>query len=264
MLARSKAQQPAEPVAGDIFKSLNWASSERTEEESLPGWFRREQQEFEKTNGGPRPFQWTRLYIARELYFSIRLNALLKSLGIKGLYCSMGQSDKPNSDELAWVADKRRLLVDLGLADRAVAKGSANGWFRKYLKKRVGKSVEYDWIKIEADLEFPLPDSYKQFVSTVGDMTFDDVDDQEGFAVHILPPTGLDQSYRKGWIELSDEESGEVDGLMFASTDYGDCLCFDLSKNAPDYPVYLYDHEMNGFEAYAYDFMECIQRLAGK
>ena len=236
-------------------------------EESTQGWQRRQQQDFEKTGQRPPPFQWTRLFFGRELYFSVRLHSLLKSLGIKGLnvYVPYAEtSAKPTSDELAWVAKKRQLLVELGLAEKPVAKGAVDRWFRKYLKKKAGERVEYDWNKIETDLGFPLPSTYKEFVATVGEMTFDDVDDEEGFTVQILAPTGLDQSYRKGWTEHSDEESAEVDGLMFASTDYGDCICFDLAKNAPDYPVWWYNHEIMAFEAYAQNFAECIQRLAGE
>jgi hypothetical protein len=51
---------------------------------------------------------------------------------------------------------------------------------------------------------------------------------------------------------------------MFASTDFGDCLVFDVSAKGGDYPVFWYDHEGNTMEPFAPNFAECIKRFAQK
>jgi hypothetical protein len=61
---------------------------------------------------------------------------------------------------------------------------------------------------------------------------------------------------------LGDEESRKVDGIMFGATGHGDAFCFDLASEGPEYVVYLYDHELSGFEAYASNFKEFVQRVS--
>jgi hypothetical protein len=101
-------ERPVAAIPQDVFKSLNWSSYETIGEESpwyyknILGW---------TTKQPVPPFQWTRITLGRELYFSIRLRALLKKLGIKGLSVCSGQDDRPNREELAWVDEMHRGLA---------------------------------------------------------------------------------------------------------------------------------------------------------
>lgn len=252
-------------VTQDVFKSSNWSSSESIGEESrwyymhILGWKKREK---------VPPDQWTRISLGRELYFSIRLVTLLKSLGIRGLFPFGCDDEKPNADDRAWVDEKLRLLVQQGLVEKPAVKPSPtmDKWFRNYLKTNAANErVRYDFAALEKKHGVELPLAYKEFISTVGEKSYFDVDGTEGFTVHVLLPQKLDfRSYRKGRVQVADEESSEVDGLMVALTDHGDCFCFDLSASAPNYPVFHFEHELNGFEPYAQDFKEFIKRCAGK
>jgi hypothetical protein len=56
----------------------------------------------------------------------------------------------------------------------------------------------------------------------------------------------------------------EVDGVVFAEIDNGDCFVFDISSKASEYPVYWHRHEENDLEAFAPSFAECIKRLSDK
>ena len=88
------------------------------------------------------------------------------------------------------------------------------------------------------------------------------MDDLEGFTVHILPPEKIDASgYRKGMID-ADDESRNVDGIMFAATEHGDCFCFDAQEGRKEYAVYLFQHEGGYFEAYTDNFVQCLRRWA--
>lgn len=212
------------------------------------------------------PYQWTRVTLARELYFSIRLQTLFKKVGIKGLNVYYVYTEMPNPDELAWVDQMQQLLVQQGLAKKPPVKRSSGveKWFSSFLKKNKSEGrAEADFAGLEQAHGVQLPPSYKEFISTVGEMTFQDMDDSEGFTVHILSPEKMNfQRFRKGNTEFEDEESREIDGIIFASTDHFDCFCFDLS-NGPEYPVYLFNDELGCFEAYTTGFKECIKRFAG-
>lgn len=245
----------------DIFKSLNWWSYEQTGE--VAKWYFMHILGWKEKKPVPA-YQWTRIMLGRGFYFSIRLEMLLKSLGSKGLYPVGGYTEKPDDEDREWFEDKRALLTEAGLAVKPSSQPSVNlnRWFRSYLKQNAAKKpVEPDFARVEKEQGIELPPSYKEFIATIGEKTYTDVDEDEGFTVHVLSPEKLDfGSYRKGTLEVTDEESKEIDGLMFAITDHGDCYCFDLSAPPPDYPVYLYDHELNAFEAYSRNFKEFIQR----
>ena len=109
--------------------------------------------------------------------------------------------------------------------------------------------------------EARLPKSYVDFVKTVGPMSFENVDEQEGFTASILPPAELGvEGYAD---DFEDEESRAVNGLTFATTGHGDCFCFDVQKGQKEYAVLLFKHECNLLEPYAENFVECIKRFAG-
>ena len=264
------------PVAQDVFRSLNWSSAECTGEESR--WYQMNilglknvprgrglDGGYLKTKEEP---PWTRLSIDRDLYFSVRLETLLKTIRIRGLLRLCCYNEKPNAEDRAWVSEQLELLFQQGLSEKPAVKPSptVDKWFRNYLKQNAAKEpADFDFDALEEKHGVKLPPAYKEFVSKVGEATYTDLDGREGFAAHVLLPEKLDfGSYRKGAVEFSDEESGEVDGVIVALTDHGDCFCFDLSAPAPNYPVFLFDHELNGFEPYAQDFKEFIKRCAGK
>ena len=110
--------------------------------------------------------------------------------------------------------------------------------------------VPPDFSVVEALIGKPLPASYKAFISQVGPTTFHDLDETEGFDASILGPDDLDTTgYRMGTILFEGEESHGIDGVLFATTGHGDAFCFDLAGAGPEYPVYLYEHELSGFQA---------------
>jgi hypothetical protein len=253
------------PVAHDIYKSLNWSSSEKIAEE-IP-WYSRNVLGWREADAVPRS-GWTRIALARQLWFSLRLEALLKSVGVKGLFRAFLDDEEPDAQDLAWAEEKRRFLADRGLAERRAPTSSParDRWFQRFLKSHARrKQVPIDWRAIESKAGVPLPPSYKAFAAAVGEMTFPEVDGIEGFSVRIVPPTRLDaRRYRKGRVSVTDRDSEAVDGLLFATTGHGDGFCFDLAVAGPEYPVYLYDHDLCAYEAYSADFPACIRRLSGK
>jgi SMI1 / KNR4 family (SUKH-1) len=257
----------------DVFKSLNWSSSESTQEQSLASCNR-----YRKADRLPplkwsdwgleaptHSGRWTRSDLDRELYFSVRLEELLKKAKIKGFVRSMGYDERPSRADLAWGNDKLELLAKHGLAEVKPEKPGPElqKWFRSYLKlKALKKSKAYDFTAVEKKQKITLPQSYKDFFSMVGPKTFRDVDEQEGFTAHILPPEKLDfKDCRRGALPDLDEESAAVDGVVFADTEHGDAFVFDISSKNRDFPVFLYEHEMNSLEPYAHNFAECIKRF---
>lgn len=137
-----------------------------------------------------------------------------------------------------------------------------NRWFRSYLKPNAAKKpVEPDFARVEKEQRIELPPSSKEFIAIIGEKTYTDIDKDEGFTVRVLSPEKLDfVNYRKGTLEVTNEESKEIDRGMFAITDHGDCYCFDLSASSADYPAYLFDRELNAFEAFSRNFKEFIPR----
>lgn len=213
---------------------------------------------------------WTwRTLPCRWLYMSVRLFSLLKQIKAKGLdEQTCGKTTSPDKEEAAWVKEQIAKLESEGIALQAPGMVSADDakWYRKYLKEHACESrPSVDLKKFEKQLKFKLPKSYKDFISKVGSCCFDDVDEQDGFAVKVLEPQDFDsESYRTGVIKAEDEESNAVDGVMFAETDHGDCFCFDVRKDRKEFEVFIYLHEYNCFESYAPNFATCIKRFAGK
>jgi hypothetical protein len=220
----------------EIVKSATWGSSER-------GW--------EK-------------WIGRDLYMSVRLLHVLKKIKAKGFYEATCQKPlKPDKAESAWINEKLQLLVASGIplhAGGTLSNEDAN-WIREYLRANA-RDVQTAWdIKaIERRVKAKLPKSYVDFVTTVGAATFEDVD-EEGFTVSIRSPDEL--GVERYADDFDDEESRAVNGLTFATTDHGDCFCFDVQKGKKEYPVFHYKHEYNLFEPYADNFAACIKRFTG-
>jgi hypothetical protein len=218
----------------DVVKSATWGSSER-------GWD---------------------LWMCRDFYLSVRLLHLLKKIKAKGFYGTIPAS--PSKLEAAWIKEKIAFLEANGVPLHAAGTLSEDDarWFRQFLDKhaREAKS-EWDKKSIEKRVKAKLPKSYVEFIDTVGPMSFRDVDEQEGFTASILPPTELGVEGHE--VEFHDEESKAVNSLTFATTEHGDCFCFDVQKGKKEYAVFLFKHEMNLLEPYAESFAACIKRFAG-
>jgi hypothetical protein len=205
-------------------------------------------------------------WISRDLFMSVRLFSLLKQIKARGLdECTCSKATSPNADERKWIKAQLDLLKQRGVplhAPGTIADSDAK-WFRQYLKDQTTETaISPDWKSLEKIAKVKLPKSYKDFVSKAGPCSFHDVDEQEGFTVHVLPPSELDyESYRAGALVTNDDETDSVDGVVFATTDHGDCYCFDIRKDRKEFEVFLYLHECNCFEPYAPNFAACIKRF---
>ncbi|HTE17729.1 MAG TPA: SMI1/KNR4 family protein [Armatimonadota bacterium] len=251
-------------LACDIAGSEGWLGHDCTFDVALDPALRQH-------SGQPlvsAPTGWSRRRIYRYLFFSLRMELLFKKLKLKGLTRCAGDLGAPNAEDRRWVVAQLERLSDPALTSASGPETEAvQSWFSQYLdrhRSRESARVDWDWHAVEAALGTPLPPSYKTFIETVGATTFTDVEQEEGFEAQILAPPDVDaRSFRRGVIRLGDEESRQVDGLLFAATGHGDAFCFDLTANTPDYPVYLYNHEESAFEGYASSFVECVRRFVG-
>lgn len=207
---------------------------------------------------------WERL-IHRDRYMSVRLFNLLKKLKVKGFHPVGGDEPvRPNKEEVAWIKEKLELVEANGipLYPAGTLSDEDAAWYRRFLKDHArSEQLEWDRKAEEKRLKVKLPKSYVDFITSVGPMSFDDVDEQEGFTASILPPADL--RFEGHSNQFDDEESRGVNGLMFASTGHGDCFYFDARKGTKEYAVFLYQHEMNCLEPYAENFVACIRRFAG-
>jgi hypothetical protein len=221
----------------DLVKSATWGSSEKS---------------------------WN-LWISRDLYLSVRLLGLLKKIKARGFYESTCQKQTvPDKEETAWIKDKLRQIEAAGIAQHAAGTISDEDakWLREFLKTHAkSKKSEFDQKAIEKRVKAKLPNSYVDFITAVGTTSFDDVDEQQGWGVTILPPTKLE--YETGYAEFEDEDSQAVHALRFATAVNGDCFCFDVQKGKKEFSIVLYNHEGNFFEPYAENFAACLKRFAG-
>jgi hypothetical protein len=222
----------------DLTKSATWGSSE-------DGWNK---------------------WVGRDLFLSVRLLHLLKKIKAKGFYEATCQKpNAPDKDESKWIKEKLQVLEASGIpfhADGTLSDEDAR-WFRAYIKTH-SREVESQWdIKaVERRLKTKLPKSYVDFVKSIGPLSFENVDEQEGFAASILSPDELGVEHHAD--DFEDEESRAVNALTFATTGHGDCFCFDMQKGKKEFAVVLFKHEYILFEPYAENFASCIKRFAGE
>ena len=226
----------------EVFKARNWGSAKK----EFTSW------------QAPRPE-----IFGRDLYFSLRLETLFKKLRMRGLVRDYACKETPSPEDLAWVTEMEHAVKEGG-RPKAPKSADATEWFKDYLKNNAKKNpVVHDFDAVEKRQKLKLPESYRKFIAQVGTKTFKDVDGEEGFAVHILPPKKLDfEEFRKLPAEKGDED--RIEGVVFATTDHGDLFCFDVGRKNRDYPVFKYDHEIDTFEPYAANFAEAIKRFAGE
>ena len=209
----------------------------------------------------------------RDLYFSVRLEQLFRRAKVKGQLVRLlyFKDVKPTPDDEAWIEEKLRLLAGHGLAEMQKpaedkAADVSQKWFKQFLKRNARKGIKkVDFAAIERKHKLTLPPDYKEFISTVGPKSFNDLMENEGFTANVLVPSKLDfKDYRRGRVPDLDEEQSQIDGVMFASTDHGDAFVFDVSAKGNDYPIFWHDHEQNTLEPFAPDFAECIKRFSQK
>jgi hypothetical protein len=267
----------------DVFKSRGWHTFDCVEDsydnfkKGYPG------EEFPWKNWRVKPpthpERWTRLMIARDLYFSVRLEQLLKRANVRGQLIRSVQFEnaKLSAQDEEWIREKLGLLAKLGLVERdPTIKGwssekdarALKAWFKDYLKTNTkGKVKEFDFGAIKKRERIELPKAYRAFIRSVGTKSFRDVMEMVGFKATVLAPSDLDfKNYRRGKVEFLDEDDAEIDGVMFATTDHGDAFVFDVSSKADggDFPVYRHDHENNVMEPFAPNFASCVKRFVEK
>lgn len=206
------------------------------------------------------------LWMCRDVFMSVRLFYLLQKLKVKGLYeTTCGKRTTANAEELAWICQqlKRIEQASISLHPAGTLSATETKWFKAFLKEHAApEPLRFDTKAAEKQLKFKLPKSYVDFVTQVGPMTFEDVDEQEGFTVKIVRPEDFDtRSYRRGKI-LTDPESAQIDAVIFGFTEHGDCLCFAVQKGTKEYPIYLFKHEYGFLEPYSENFAACVKRLA--
>jgi WD40 repeat protein len=199
----------------------------------------------------------------RNLYFSVRLEALVKKLGLRGMVRSSDCKQTPTQEDLAWAEQKFKIIQQADAKAKTTAKRKQDDvteWFSDYLKRNAKKKpVVHDFAAAEKKLGVKLPETYKQFMAVVGTKKFKDLDGEEEFNAHILSP---EQLKVESCLERGDDEEAEFKGLLFAVTEHGDAFYFDLTRNAPDYEIRKHDHEVDSCEPYAKNFAEAIKRFA--
>lgn len=229
-----------EKLSGEIYKTTNWWSAEGR-------------------SGGPKS------WIHRGTFVSLRFYRLLKELKVVSLYQDGGET-KPNSDEMNWFKDQVRRLAEAGVPTLppGVSDSESKKWFRRFLKQNAGVQTALSEVgELEKVHKIRFPKAYLEFIEKVGSKRFEDIDSEEGLSAEILLPGECDfERFRKGRQDFEDEESREVDGLVFALTDFGDCFCFDLKKDRKEPSVVVYRHEEESFEPYSENFIECLKRFA--
>jgi hypothetical protein len=225
----------------------------------------------------PHPQRWTRVNIGRELFFSVRLEQLLKRAKVNGQLVRAPNERvpqladvRPSAEDLEWVEETLQLLatarlVSAKLSAPAKPSGGDGKWFKDYLKKHAAKKppAKTDFAPFEKKLKLTLPKEYKDFVSVIGPMTFKNVMQIDGFTARVLAPKRLDsRNYRRDKWETLGVES-DVDGVAFAQTDHGDVFVLEASKKNAG-AVYWYDHEQHTVELFAASFAGCIRRFEQK
>ena len=219
----------------DLFKSATWASSEA-------GWER---------------------WLDRAAFMSGRLFGLLERLGIKGLdeaTCTpAGRAQERQRTHRAWIDEQLAQVIAARIPTQPPGKVSAEVMRRfKQMVADSGGPAGFDRKMAEKRVGFKLPPSVVDYYAAGGRTVFENVDDEEGFTVQLLPI----EQWNVTTYRLGAEGGDEVDGVMFAATGHGDCFCLDLAAGGKEYPVRHYRHDMSGLEPYAASFAAAIVRFA--
>lgn len=245
---RKKSDRYTNESKYDILKTSTWYSS------------------------GPRAYPES----SRNLYLSVRLLNLLKSIQVAMIEQTLMMQPNPHAgqlpmyiavppllptaEDLAWIAKMQERISAAGIPMKpaGVISTGDTRWFNNYLKEHQrSKPKPVDLKGIEKKLGLKLPPSYIKFIQSIGPQSFDIT--EEGFVVKLLSPNKLHELEPD---EL-DEGSRSIRALVFAETDYGDVLCFDVKPGQREYAVYQLNHEVFVLEPHTENFAECIKRLAG-
>lgn len=199
----------------------------------------------------------------RNVYFSLRLETLIKKLRMRGMVRSGDCKQTPTPEDLAWAEQKFKTIQQADAKAKPAAKrkqDDVTDWFNEYLKRNAKKQpVAHDFAAVEKKLGVKLPETYKRFMAVAGRKKFKDLDGEAEFNAHILPPKELKV---ESCLDRGDDEEAEFKGLLFAVTEHGDAFYFDLTRNSPDYEVRKFEHEVGSFEPYTRNFAEAIKRFA--
>lgn len=225
----------------DVFKSKNWGSHK----EPFKGWDK------------DRPSVF-----GRQLFFSVRLEGLLKKLKFRGLIRSYDCKETPNADDEAWVKQQLARIAQLNTPPGGSPEASSgNVWFQQFLTQHAKKApVAFDFQALEKREGCRLPQSYRDFSTKIGRKKFADFQGEEGLDVTIWPGAKLDfDTFRNP----GDDGDGPTRAVVFATLENGDSLCFDLSAKTAEPAVFHHDHETDCFEPFAKTFADCVRQLAG-
>lgn len=257
---RERCPQCGEPWCFHHYSesSENWQSPDATHEV------------FKSKNWGchKHPFQgWDKdrpEIFGRMLYFSVRLETLLKKLKVRGLVRSYGCRDLLTAADAEWVKRQLQLLNSTGSKDSQPTQAEGiETWFASYLQKHTkAKPKPCDYAAIERRERVCLPAAYKEFAAKIGQKKFNDFNGDEGHELVVLLPRKLDFDTFKNFAE-SGEGDAPKRAVIFGETNSGDALIFDLAGDNPNPEVLYYDHETDEFEPFAKSFADCIKQLAG-
>lgn len=221
----------------EIVKSATWGSCES-------GWD-----------------QW----ISRNIYISVRLLHLFKKIKARGFYeATCKELTLPDKDESAWIKEKLQILKQAGIPihpEGTLSKEDSE-WLQGFLRVHApAVKANLDISAAERFIKSKLPKSYIDFIKSVGPMSFNNVDEQEGFTASVLSPDKLGTEGRI--YDFEDDKSKMVNILTFATTNHGDFFCFDIQNGKKEYAVCHFKHEYNILEPYADNFAACIKRFTG-
>jgi hypothetical protein len=267
----------------NIFKSCDWDSVAIAEDD-----FDASNRERAKAGEPPQSWQehitwaipdlpapthrsrWTRRHLGRNLFFSVRLEQLLKRAKVKGQlvrsYCF--KEVQPSSEDETWIQEKLRLLnagssSDLKHSSRNVRE--CQQWLKQFLQRNAAKKpTTVDFAAFEKKHKIKMPGTYKDFISAVGSKSFPDVGGLKGSRTTVLAPNKLDfEDYRRDQLARLIGAPTKIDGVLFARVNNGDGFVFDVaSPRTGEYSIHWYRHEENELELFASNFAACIKRFA--
>ncbi len=233
-------RSPSAPY--EVFKSKNWGSPKAP----FNSW----------TEDRPEIF-------GRMLYFSTRLETLLKKLKIRGMVRSYDCKDLPTAEDNIWVKQQlERLKGSSDIGNDAGQPAPPSTWFTDYLTKHAkAKAKPFDFGSLEKREGVKLPASYQDFAVRIGQKKFKNLNGDEGHELVIVPPAKLDFDTFRNPPEEGDDEAPKR-AIVFGETNSGDSLCFAISNKGADPEVFYHNHETDEFEPFAKNFAECIRQLA--